>query len=691
MSHVSFRVIFTVAEYLLKSSPRIKCVIMMRGRLREVALALTIVVILLQLSNTKASLSAAPNYARVDVFTQKQPFSGKGQNVQSDAFGPQEIVFLYAEVWTDDSLVENILVAYNIMTPNGANFSISARTNSSDIATVNFTIATPPINITETEVFGYWRVIGTILYAGQTFSDTLMFRVDYVVKLLTVRTIIDDRTSRSSFGIGGDIGLEITLRSIAMTLRNATISILVKDELDFTANFSLIEDLAVQPNEKLLFIYSKASLPKSSHIGIARVFISAFTAPISEGGVPFCPAISADFQITPTDPLEINLHDVAVVAVLPSANPLEPNSNLELTTLVRNEGTTSETFTVSTYFDEVLLGTASVETLVPYGVKVFSYAINPAVVTLGNHSIRATIPPLSDEADLTDNNFSDTIEVKTNQTAVAHDISIITVTTSATQVFVGDPVGINVVIINKGNGSETFDLSIYRNSSLIETRNVVGLASLAEVSIAFTWNTEFVDPDIYQIIASAPLVGDAQPSDNILEDGLVEIKSGQEIQAHDVAVLNVVPFPRVVNAGQIVDINVTVKNKGLNAESFYVTVFYDHVAIDKILVSDLAPSVELELDFKWNTTSLPRHEYEISAMADVVAGETQTADNTFIDGTVTISSNVPFLPPELLFFFIVVIIAGIIGAILLFLLLALDRIRRRRPRPAYTVIAHPHI
>src|SRR4030042_1218316 len=95
-------------------------------------------------------------------------------------------------------------------------------------------------------------------------------------------------------------------------------------------------------------------------------------------------------QISPTDPLEINLHDVAVVAVLPSANPLEPNSNLELTTLVRNEGTTSETFTVSTYFDEVLLGTASVETLVPYGVKVFSYAINPAVVTLGNHSIRAS-------------------------------------------------------------------------------------------------------------------------------------------------------------------------------------------------------------------------------------------------------------------------------------------------------------
>jgi hypothetical protein len=220
----------------------------------------------------------------------------------------------------------------------------------------------------------------------------------------------------------------------------------------------------------------------------------------------------------------------------------------------------------------------------------------------------------------------------------------------------------------------------------------VGLASLAEVSIAFTWNTDFVDPNIYQISASAPLLGDADPSDNTLEDGLVEIKSGQEMQVHNVAVLDVVPFPRVVNAGQVVDINATVKNKGLNTESFYVTVYYDHVVIAQILVSNLDPSAELVLNFKWNTTGIFPNSYVISAVADAVEGETQIADNTFVDGAVTVSSNVQFLlPPEWLFFFIVVLIAGIIGAILLFLLLALDRIRRRRPRPVYTVIAHPHI
>lgn len=663
---------------------------MMRGRLREAAIVLTIVVILLQLLGTKASLAAVPNYASVDVFTQKQPFGGKGQNAPSDAFGPQEVVFLYAQVWTSDSLVDNILVAFNVETPSGANFSVSARTNSSGIAVVNFTIATPPINITENEVFGYWTVIGTILYAGQNFSDTLTFRVDYIVKLLTVRTIIDNGTSQNSFGIGGDVGFEITLRSIAMTLRNATISVLVKDELDFTANFSLIEDFAVQPNEKLLFIYGKAFLPKSAHIGIAKVFISAFTAPISEDGVPFCPAISSDFQITTGEPLEINLHDVAVVAVLPSANPVEPGSSLELTTLVRNEGTARENFTVSTYFDEILLGTVYFESLIPYGVQVFTYSISPAAVTLGNHSIRATIPPVTDEADLTDNDFNDTVGVKINQPTAAHDISIIDVTTSAAQVFVGDIVQIYVSIVNKGNSSETFDVSVYYNSSLIETRNVAGLASLAEISLSFSWNTESIEPGMYQMIASAPFLGDAQPSDNILQDGFVEIMNGPP-QAHDVAVLNVVPHSRFVSVGQIVSVSVTVKNKGNNTESFYVTTYYGNLVISKTLVTGLAPSAQLDLNFEWNTTGVPLGFYVISAVADTVEGETRTADNTFIDGTVTISLSILGLPPGCLFFLIVFIIAGIVGAILLVLLLALDRIDRRRPRPVYTVLAHPHI
>jgi hypothetical protein len=279
----------------------------------------------------------------------------------------------------------------------------------------------------------------------------------------------------------------------------------------------------------------------------------------------------------------------------------------------------------------------------------------------------------------------------TTFTIAAKDIAIVGIRLSSYSVFVGEAVGIEVTLLNKGNQSESFNVSVYYDSTIIETLEAKGIVPFLEQTLSITWGTDAMNPGSYQISASAPLSGDIDPSDNTFVDGFVEIKSGQQIQAHDVAVVNVVPFPRVVNAGQVVDINVAVKNKGLNTESFYVTVFYDHVAIGKILVSGLAPSAELELNFNWNTTGLPQNDYEISAMADVVPGETQIADNTFVDGKVTISNVLFLLPPEWLFFFIVVLIAGIIGAILLFLLLALDRIRRRRPRPVYTVMAHPHI
>lgn len=668
----------------------------MRGRLRELALVLAVAGVLFNFLVPSGRLAASQTgHAQIDVFTQKEPFSGRGANMPSDAFGPQEIVVLYALVTTDNTTVENILVAFNVETPNDGRFSISGRTNASGITSVSFTIATPPINITESDVFGYWRVTATFLYAGTVFSDTLTFRVDWVVKLLTVRTITENLTDLSAFGNGGDVGLEITLRSIAKTLRNATISIVVKDELDFTVNFSLIRDFAVQPNEKLLFIYSKATLPKGAHIGLAKVFVSAFTVLVSEGGVPFCPAIHAEFSITPEDPLAIDLHDVAVVAVLPSANPLELGQDLTLRTLVRNEGTTTESFSVSTYFDSVLLGTVLVPALPPYATMSFYYTIDPSMLTLGNHTISANIPPILKEADLTDNDFSDIVEVVERLPTAVHDIAVTLVTISSSSIFVGDVLRIDVTVFNMGNESETFDLGVFYNSTLIETLRVVSLASLMQETFIFYWNTRYMAPGFYEISASAPLAGDPSPADNTYIDGVVEIKSGVPPERiHDVAVSNVVPWPTLVEQGGIVSINVTVKNKGSETESFYVTLYYDHVAIGKKYVGNLGPSLEVQMSFTWNTSGVFPMKYIITAVADAVEGETQLADNTFVDGTVTISPYPSYFPGlDVLIFGAVVVVAVIAGLILLFLVFALDRIRRRRrrARPTYTVVVHPHI
>jgi hypothetical protein len=493
-------------------------------RLRKPAFAIALLIVLANFAVLSMCVGQPTDSVQIDVFTQKQPYSGRGYNMPSDAFGPQDIVILYGEVLKDNQPVNNILVAFDVETPNGANFTISSSTNSSGIATVNFTIATPPINITQTEVFGYWTVIGTVLYAGQVYSDTLTFQVDWVIKLLTVRTIDENLTSRSTFGIEGDVGLEITLRSIAKTLRNATISIVVEDELGFIVNFSLITDFAVQANGKVVYVFGKATLPKAAHIGSAEVIVSAYTAPVAEGGTPFCPPIEADFNISSVNPLKIDLHDVAVVAVLPSANPVEFGEPLTLTTLVRNQGTVSESFNVSTYFDGLLLGTADITDLPPYAMMSFYYAVNSSMLTVGTHTISASIPPIPKEADLSGNYFVDTVEVTPVAAVPIHDIGITDIQLSNTTVYVGETLGINVIVINDGNFSETFDLSVYYNSSLIQTRQV-SLAPSTQATFAFTWNTSSVSPGFYQMSADAPLPADPTPWDNSLVDGIVQVKS----------------------------------------------------------------------------------------------------------------------------------------------------------------------
>jgi len=109
----------------------------------------------------------------------------------------------------------------------------------------------------------------------------------------------------------------------------------------------------------------------------------------------------------------------------------------------------------------------------------------------------------------------------------------------------------------------------------------------------------------------------------------------------DVAVLDVTtckdgckPFP-TVSQNYTMHINVTVENQGSLAESFNVTVYANSTLINQTeLVLPVATSTVLTI--KWNAT-LAYGNYTISAMADVVENETDTEDNTCIDGTVLVT------------------------------------------------------
>lgn len=111
---------------------------------------------------------------------------------------------------------------------------------------------------------------------------------------------------------------------------------------------------------------------------------------------------------------------------------------------------------------------------------------------------------------------------------------------------------------------------------------------------------------------------------------------------HDVAVTSVSASPTSVTAGEVVIITVIVENQGTETETFDITSYYNSVAIGTQTLTGLATGATETLTFSWNTTGL-EGTYTIKAEASVVSGEEDIADNSFTDGTVTVSA--PGAPP----------------------------------------------
>jgi hypothetical protein len=125
---------------------------------------------------------------------------------------------------------------------------------------------------------------------------------------------------------------------------------------------------------------------------------------------------------------------------------------------------------------------------------------------------------------------------------------------------------------------------------------------------------------------------------SIYGDSLVfDATNGTFSTLHDVAVTDVTPSATQVSESDTLPINVTVANQGNFTQTFGVTVFYDSTAIvPSQTVTALASGANKTLTFNWDTTGVAIGDYTIEAVATTVLGETDTSDNTFPGGTVTV-------------------------------------------------------
>lgn len=202
-------------------------------------------------------------------------------------------------------------------------------------------------------------------------------------------------------------------------------------------------------------------------------------------------------------------------------------------------------------------------------------------------------------------------------------------------------------------------------------------ASVTTATTEYTYTTGGIFTASLTVIDDATASALVQSQFNITDMPRIwyELFSTKEVTlsiayAHDVAVTNVAVSKTVVNAGETVSIDVTVRNDGTESEDFSVTTYYGTNTIDTQQVDGLSPGSEETLTFSWDTTGVAEGDYQIKAIASTVEGEVDTNDNEFKDGTVTVNVVSEPFPTTL-------VIGGAIGVIII-LAVVVFYMRRKR-------------
>jgi hypothetical protein len=211
-----------------------------------------------------------------------------------------------------------------------------------------------------------------------------------------------------------------------------------------------------------------------------------------------------------------------------------------------------------------------------------------------------------------------------------HDIAVTDLRATPATPNLGDQVQINVTVRNEGNYSEDFNVAVYANETLIDTKPAQ-LDRGTKTTLVYNFNTTGKITGNYVINATAFATQDDDLNDNTMTT-IMPLTAN-----HDVAVVNLeVPSEGIINS--LVPINVTVANQGSFDENITLTISYQprmSFPPPPTVISStnftLAMHTTSELfSVNWNTTGLDVRSYTINATATISLDELPS-DNTLTE------------------------------------------------------------
>jgi len=577
---------------------------------------------------------------RIDLFTQKEPFSGKGLNESSDSFQPQEEVILYALVTYNDAPVQSKYVAFQVNRPSPPTvldpivLIRASMTNESGIASISFRIPTPVEN-EEEKVIGEWVAIATVDIAGVTVIDTLTFNVDYGVKITDITILNSKLTPQTAFLRQETVVFSITAENTGMTSKIATVSIDVEDSAKIPIIHIELNGLILNSGENK--IQASSQVPINSKIGEATVWVVAHTASPNSGGVPYSPPTSTTFMII--------TRDIAITSISLSTNIIKIGDSVNIIAHVKNKGNETESFYVSIFYNQTLLMKKYITALLPSMEIDVEFSWKTLGVQEGTYIITGVADPVDGEIETHDNTLKDgAIKVLPSLPLIVHDVAVTYLNIQPSVIQLGQLANIMVQVKNFGSVPESFNVTLFYDNFQLTVLKVSFLAPGASTNLSYIWDTSQVMEGNYTIKASIPPVeGEENIANNQLVDGKVWIKAPQiPVKKHDVAIVDLAVSKNLVYKGEKINVTVLVANFGDFDETFSVFVYANMSEIWSYRLTAMKAGSNKIISFILDTAYVDVGNYTLWAKAEYINGETNTENNILINGVVKIRSLLPY-------------------------------------------------
>jgi hypothetical protein len=240
----------------------------------------------------------------IDVFTQyPDPYGGQGPDQHSDMFAPQEDVILCAWVSYNNDGVQNKWVTFEIFNALGERIYLAGQfTNATGYACIVFRIPMPcdPLGGDPPEIFGEWHAVATVSLDEVTVTDTIDWRVDWRLRILSVEAIGDPFNKYTDKMV-----FKVTFESYAEQGVTGLIVVTPVDEQQYPIGYAyewvhLVAtrnpDCTTTPDTGEIIV--EIPIPKYTRIGVCTVYANALTDWPYLGGTALCPTKSDTFGIT---------------------------------------------------------------------------------------------------------------------------------------------------------------------------------------------------------------------------------------------------------------------------------------------------------------------------------------------------------------------------------------------------------